>query len=185
MALKDMDAGAKILGGLATFALLLALLSDGEPSNDAWGGGATASAAARQRTDPPVVDAWTVGDDAALRRLPVCDGTAPFGAVGGTVRLPVNGPVTPFAAPDCQLDSGLGSGEAVRLVQHALGQCNRQPVEVDGVYGPATREAVSAVQEQQGVVADGVYGPQTRAVMSWPLTVGGGETACGPAPDVR
>lgn len=184
MALKDMDAGAKILGGLVTFALLLALLSDGEPSNDAWGGGATASAEARQRTDPPVVDAWTVGHDAG-GGLPVCDGTAPFGAVGGTVRLPVSGPVTPFAAPDCQLDGGLGGGEAVQLVQHALGQCNRQPVEVDGVYGPATRRAVSAVQEQHGIAVDGVYGPQTRAAMVWPLTVGGGETACGPAPDVR
>ena len=39
MALKDMDVGVKILGGIVAFALLMAMMSNGDPDNDAWGAG--------------------------------------------------------------------------------------------------------------------------------------------------
>ncbi|MEV7990629.1 peptidoglycan-binding domain-containing protein [Streptomyces sp. NPDC086077] len=35
----------------------------------------------------------------------------------------------------------------------------------DGAYGPATRSAVTRVQQRVGVAADGDYGPATRNAM--------------------
>jgi Putative peptidoglycan binding domain len=181
VALKDADMGVKILGGLAAFALLLAVLSNGDPDNDAWGGGSAAGASASSvdvDSGDPTEDAWSEGapDGGAL---PACDGTAPFAADGGTMRLPVYGPVTPFSSPDCQLDRTTGGDEATRLLQDALARCNGQPVAIDGVYGTETWQAVRAVQSQEGVQVDGTYGPETRGSMAWPIVSGDGEISCG------
>jgi Putative peptidoglycan binding domain len=180
MALKDTDAGVKILGGLAAFALLMALLSDADPDHDAWGGGdaVAATAASDGGTDSPTPsdDPWSAGP--AESGLPACDGTAPFAAAGGRVRLPVDGPIALFGSPDCRLDRWTGSDDAVRLLQDALARCNGQAVTVDGAYGPQTRQAVSAVQEEHGARVDGVYGPDTRRAMAWPQDTGDGGVSC-------
>lgn len=51
-------------------------------------------------------------------------------------------------------------GEDVRTVQHLLA-VHGHPVTVDGVYGPATANAVKAFQTSQGLTADGTVGDRT------------------------
>ena len=58
------------------------------------------------------------------------------------------------------------TGEEVRVIQYLLSvvsefYSNVPPVAVDGVYGPATRQAVLAVQQMAGLPQDGVVGEQT------------------------
>lgn len=167
-----------VLGGLALLALLLAMMSDGEPDNDAWGGGSegvAGGAADRSELRAEDGDAWSVPSPGDEGSLPACTGTAPFASGGGTVRLPTDGPVVPVASADCVMGVSRGGGEAVRLLQEALVACNGQSITVDGRYGDGTRAAVRAVQERHGIGADGAYGPQTRDVMSWPTLSSDGD----------
>ncbi len=58
------------------------------------------------------------------------------------------------------------TGEEVRVIQYLLSvvsefYSNVPPVAVDGIYGPATRQAVIAVQQMAGLPQDGVVGEQT------------------------
>ena len=58
------------------------------------------------------------------------------------------------------------TGDEVRVIQYLLSvvsefYSNVPPVAVDGVYGPATRQAVIAVQQMAGLPQDGVVGEQT------------------------
>ena len=58
------------------------------------------------------------------------------------------------------------TGEEVRVIQYLLSvvsefYSNVPPVAVDGVSGPATRQAVLAVQQMAGLPQDGVVGEQT------------------------
>ena len=58
------------------------------------------------------------------------------------------------------------TGEEVRVIQYLLSvvsefYSNVPPVAVDGVYSPATRQAVIAVQQMAGLPQDGVVGEQT------------------------
>lgn len=200
MAWKDVDPGIKVLVGLVAFSLLLAMLSDGDPDNDAWGGG-TAEASGSDEPDAKsaedAYDPWTAGPggrpsgdgggvDGGRSGLPVCDDTALFSADGGVVRLPVRGPSVPFPSPACVIDGRAAAPEAIGVVQHALAGCHGLDVDADGRYGPETRRAVRAVQERGGVTVDGVYGPETLSVMGWPLEPDGddADASCAEAPDV-
>ncbi len=51
-------------------------------------------------------------------------------------------------------------GRQVQLLQQALGN-----VTVDGVYGPATEEAVQRFQASRGLTVDGIVGPLTSAAL--------------------
>lgn len=54
------------------------------------------------------------------------------------------------------------SGMAVRLLQEALNKSGTLPkINVDGVYGPATKKAVSDYQRKNKLEIDGIAGPQT------------------------
>jgi hypothetical protein len=191
VALKDMQPGVKVLAGVVGFALLLALMSNGDPENDAWNADAAAAGAdADDEGDPAQLagDAWSEDPPEDGGALPACDATAPFAVEDGTIRLPVHGPVAPFASAACQIAEGNGGGEeAVRLVQVALAACNGHAVTADGSYGAETRGAVASVQEANGVGVDGIYGPDTRAAMGWPVVSGDGDgaadaVACSAAP---
>ena len=179
MALKDMDVGVKILGGIVAFALLMAMMSNGDPDNDAWGAGDAGDGTVDEddRSDP-----WSAGPDDGAD-VPECDGVAPFTTNDGTIRLPVFGPVVPFPSSVCQLGPGSRDAEGVRVLQHALAACNGQALAVDGVYGAETRHALAAVQDALGLEADGLYGPQTRAAMAWPTEPASVEAAAAPEDD--
>jgi hypothetical protein len=55
--------------------------------------------------------------------------------------------------------------DTVAAVQFLL-NCNGADIAVDGVFGPGTRAAVEAAQEQLGVAVDGIVGNETIAALS-------------------
>lgn len=50
---------------------------------------------------------------------------------------------------------------------------SQKQLPLDGVFGPATQAATSALQRSRGITADGVVGPQTRRALQTALTTGG------------
>ncbi|TVQ10686.1 MAG: hypothetical protein EA368_07015 [Leptolyngbya sp. DLM2.Bin27] len=63
-----------------------------------------------------------------------------------------------------RLTNPLTSGEDVRQVQQALVRWGAS-ITTDGLFGPATRQAVEQFQRSQNLVADGIVGPQTWAFL--------------------
>lgn len=61
------------------------------------------------------------------------------------------------------------TGEPVKRAQRALRRTANESVEVDGIFGARTEEAVKEFQEGNGLVPDGIVGPQT-----WAKLPGGG-----------
>lgn len=59
-----------------------------------------------------------------------------------------------------KLQSPYMQGEDIRNVQKAL-RDKKLSIEVEGVYGPKTEEAVKTFQTRQGLRADGIVGPAT------------------------
>jgi peptidoglycan hydrolase-like protein with peptidoglycan-binding domain len=55
------------------------------------------------------------------------------------------------------------TSETVRRLQRALRRTPNLGLVVDGVFGPATENAVRAFQQGAGLVVDGIVGPQTWA----------------------
>jgi hypothetical protein len=110
--------------------------------------------------------------------LPTCDDVVVVEAGSGTAQVPGNsGLLDTSASAACQMRQGRGDEEAVVALQTALARCNSQTVAIDGVYGPATEQAVIAVQQRAGVGVDGEYGPATLQAMRWP-TAAASEAEC-------
>ncbi len=60
------------------------------------------------------------------------------------------------------------TGPAVQLLQLALGRAGFGPLETDGVFGPATRGALTRFQAVEHLNVDGIAGPAThRALLPW------------------
>jgi peptidoglycan hydrolase-like protein with peptidoglycan-binding domain len=69
--------------------------------------------------------------------------------------------------PIYKLTKPLTSGPGVRQLQQRLKSLGYD-VAVDGVFGPATENAVKAFQKHRGLAADGVAGPATHAALLAP-----------------
>ncbi|WP_368388653.1 peptidoglycan-binding protein [Schaalia turicensis] len=81
------------------------------------------------------------------------------------VRLPAWMPSYGFSY-NCYLERG-SENRGVAELQYSLKRCNGQQIAVDGVYGPATEQAIKNVQYTHGLYVDGVYGPATGNAMTW------------------
>ncbi len=66
----------------------------------------------------------------------------------------------------CYLTSG-DSGAGVRALQKNMNSCYGTRLELDGVFGTATRTALRDVQGRVGAAVDGEYGPETLTKMKW------------------
>ena len=64
------------------------------------------------------------------------------------------------------------SGDSVVALQEALTSLGFDAGEVDGKYGAATEEAVTAFQESEGLTADGIAGAETIAAINGALASG-------------
>lgn len=80
----------------------------------------------------------------------------------GNVMLVTIDPSQPTAAP--VLRSG-AQGETVWQLQERLQALGYLNGEVDGQFGPATKEAVQHFQRQHGLSADGIVGEETRKLL--------------------
>lgn len=69
------------------------------------------------------------------------------------------GPET-WQAMIVQVSQG-GNGDAVRAVQHVLKFKYNYNIAVDGIFGPATAQAVKDFQTSKNIAADGIVGPIT------------------------
>ena len=66
--------------------------------------------------------------------------------------------------PEPPLHNG-SQGEKVRMLQEKLKVLGYYEAEVDGQFGPGTREAVIAFQQKNGLDADGLAGEETQRVL--------------------
>ncbi|WP_258027852.1 peptidoglycan-binding domain-containing protein [Microbacterium testaceum] len=104
---------------------------------------------------------------AAQAAVPTCNTSAIY-----ALERPL-GPSAPFPSVNtypyqrsCNLWPG-GADGATRILQFNLNRCHNAGLAEDGAYGPATQNAVRAVQSRAGISVDGVYGPQTMNAMRW------------------
>jgi putative peptidoglycan binding protein len=63
------------------------------------------------------------------------------------------------------LKSPMMKGADVEAVQQALNQHNHAGLAADGIYNPATRDAVVNWQRHEHIEVDGIVGPHTRSTL--------------------
>lgn len=130
---------------------------------------ATAQVPADQQTQP-LVGAAAAGN-AALARTFAAAGPSPEAEQGQIGEQDLIGLVSSLTG--CVLRTG-DSGPLVATLQSLLVGLGNSPGAIDAMFGPLTRLAVRATQEQVGAVADGVFGPQTGAfIRQWLAVIGG------------
>ncbi|MCX5560155.1 peptidoglycan-binding protein [Streptomyces sp. NBC_00038] len=96
--------------------------------------------------------------------LSACSGSKTlYTASGALANLPaLNGSIY-----NCQLAQG-NAGTGVKRLQLALNLCYDRDLDLDGIFGPATKAALVYAQGKAGTAADGIYGPNTRDAIKWP-----------------
>ena len=82
-----------------------------------------------------------------------------------SVRLVTPDPAAPTSEPVLRTGS---RGQQVTDLQSRLKVLGYYDGEIDGQFGPGTRDAVSAFQRQNGLDADGMAGEETRAILFSP-----------------
>ncbi len=112
--------------------------------------------------------------DAAVRRFQQDRGLTADGIVGPRTRAAIagSGPAPSLPVPQGTLRRG-SRGEQVKQLQDALvrlgfmtqAQMNTGP----GIFGPRTDRALKAFQRSQGLEVDGIYGPRSRAALTTAL----------------
>ncbi|MFE5242376.1 MULTISPECIES: peptidoglycan-binding domain-containing protein [unclassified Streptomyces] len=94
----------------------------------------------------------------------------------GEARIPAWSDGT-YLSLNCSMQQG-SSGAGVRALQLTLNKCYRESLDVDGDFGPRTRDALKRAQAREGISVDGGYGPQTRNALTWyykPVTAMGSD----------
>jgi peptidoglycan hydrolase-like protein with peptidoglycan-binding domain len=86
----------------------------------------------------------------------------PLPEIPGSVMAVTPDPALPTAEP--VLRTGM-TGQAVKDLQSRLYTLGYYSAEIDGQYGPGTRDAVTAFQRQNGLDADGIVGAETKALL--------------------
>ena len=135
---------------------------------------------------PPVDDPWTRGPDAdggfGDDGPAPCVGVTDFETDDGRVDLPIDRADDAFASPDCTITEGQSGERRVARPGGARPAATGSPCRARRRRtGPPCTQALAAVQAANGLTADGVYGPATREAMAWPtmLDDGGGTTLRG------
>lgn len=67
----------------------------------------------------------------------------------------------------CWMDRG-STGPGVKVLQRALKSCYGRSIEVDGIFGLKTHNALVWAQYQESISPDGVYGEQTFKNLKFP-----------------
>lgn len=101
--------------------------------------------------------------DAAVRRFQASQGLVRDGVVGATTWAALSASavgVAPRAAGSSTVRPG-DSGTDVKSLQTMLARAGFDTDGIDGQFGPATRQAVTAFQRQARIDADGVVGTDT------------------------
>ena len=83
---------------------------------------------------------------------------------------------SPAPLPDWPLFRQSDQGPEVRAIQHLL-KFKGQDLDVDGIFGPQTRAAVLAFQNQSGLNPDGIVGPLTWSALTQGAQVQEGSTS--------
>lgn len=84
---------------------------------------------------------------------------------GGPAHLTNQGKPVPAGPRLLMLKSPMVKGADVEAVQQALNQRNHAGLATDGIYNPATRDAVLNWQRHEQIEVDGIVGPQTRSTL--------------------
>lgn len=69
---------------------------------------------------------------------------------------------------NCQLAENNNS-DAVKALQQQMDLCYGKRLDVDGDFGPRTKQAMKEVQRAAGAEDDGIYGPEARGKMKFGL----------------
>ncbi|MFE9439686.1 peptidoglycan-binding domain-containing protein [Streptomyces sp. NPDC006602] len=73
---------------------------------------------------------------------------------------------------DCYMNRGANSA-AVKALQISLNKCYGRSLDVDGIFGPATKAALEYAQGKEGIGVDGEYGNESRSNLKWEFSRGG------------
>ena len=86
----------------------------------------------------------------------------PLPPVPASVMAVTPDPSLPTAAPVMRTGS---KGQEVKDLQTRLSALGFYSGEIDGEFGPGTKEAVTAFQKANGLEADGIVGEETRTLL--------------------
>ena len=86
----------------------------------------------------------------------------PLPPVPASVMAVTPDPSLPTAAPVMRTGS---KGQEVKDLQTRLSALGFYNGDIDGVFGPGTKEAVTAFQKTNGLEADGIVGEETRELL--------------------
>ena len=86
----------------------------------------------------------------------------PLPPVPASVMAVTADPAAPTAEPVLRTGS---RGQEVKDLQSRLQALGYYSGEIDGQYGPGTKEAVTAFQKQNGLDADGMVGQETKSIL--------------------
>ena len=125
----------------------------------------TASAPPSTPTEPPTVT------PTSLVPLP-----PQATAIPTNTSIPISTNTSAPSIPNWPLFRLGDQGPEVRAIQHLL-RFKGQDLDVDGNFGPQTRTAVVAFQNQSGLDADGIVGPLTWSALIQGATVQEGSTS--------